>query len=222
MPTVAKDRSTKKLSEQIYELMRKDIIECTLEPGELLEETVITERYQIGRTPFREACHWLEAEGLIEIIPHRGCFVGSFSNKDINDLFELRMIVEPQVAELACLRSHAAQLQILEKNIAEAQRLTKSKRPNTNPNINWNSMGFHVELAKLTQNQELQNVIEAIHTKLMRIVMFTARRTPENFPFNAIHPEIYEAVRAGKPADARKAMIKDVESARKWISDFGR
>ena len=101
--------------------------------GSCWKRRVITERYQIGRTPFREACHWLEAEGLIEIIPHRGCFVGSFSNKDINDLFELRMIVEPQVAELACLRSHDAQLQVLEKNIAEAERLTRSKRPNYQP-----------------------------------------------------------------------------------------
>src|SRR6187401_2390886 len=138
MATITKERSTKKLSEQIYELMRKDIVECNLEPGELLEETVITDRYQIGRTPFREACHWLEAEGLLEIVPHRGCFVASFSNKDVNDLFELR----------------------LKKNISEAQRLTKAKKPNTNPNINWNSMEFHVEVAKLTQNQELQGVIE--------------------------------------------------------------
>lgn len=222
MPSISKDRSTKKLSEQIYELMRKDIMECSLEPGELLEESVITERYQIGRTPFREACHWLEAEGLIEIVPHRGCFVASFSSKDVNDLFELRMILEPQVAELACLRSHPTQLQSLEKNIAEAQRLTKAKKPNTNPNINWNSMEFHVEVGKLTQNLEVQNVIEGIHSKLMRIVMFTARRTPENYPFNAVHPEIYEAIRAGKSADARKAMIKDIEGARKWISDFGR
>jgi len=222
MATITKERSTKKLSEQIYELMRKDIVECNLEPGELLEETVITDRYQIGRTPFREACHWLEAEGLLKIVPHRGCFVASFSNKDVNDLFELRLIVEPQVAELASVRNQAGQLLRLEKNISEAQRLTKAKKPNTNPNINWNSMEFHVEVAKLTQNQELQGVIEGIHTKLMRIVMFTARRSPENYPFNSIHPEIYEAIRTGKSADARKAMIRDIEGARKWISDFGR
>jgi len=110
----------------------------------------------------------------------------------------------------------------LEKNISEAQRLTKAKKPNTNPNINWNSMEFHVEVAKLTQNQELQKVIEGIHTKLMRIVMFTTRRSPENYPFNSIHPEIYEAIRTGKSAEARKAMIRDIEGARKWISDFGR
>jgi DNA-binding GntR family transcriptional regulator len=94
MPTIVKSRPTKRLSGQIYEMMRKDIIECNLEPGELLEESVITDRYQIGRTPFREACHWLEAEGLLEIVPHRGCFVASFSNKDVNDLFELRLALQ--------------------------------------------------------------------------------------------------------------------------------
>ena len=66
---VATERGTKKLSQQIYELLKRDIVECRLEPGQLLEETAISERYQIGRTPFREACHRLEAAGLVEIVP---------------------------------------------------------------------------------------------------------------------------------------------------------
>jgi DNA-binding GntR family transcriptional regulator len=217
-----REHGTKKLSEQIYELLRKDIIECNLEPGDLLEESVITERYKIGRTPFREACHWLEAQGLIEIVPHRGCFVASFSNKDINDLFELRLIVEPQVAELACQRKKDDVMEALESNLSEARRLTKVKKANANPNINWNSMDFHVQVSRLTQNRELEDLIENIHTKLMRIVMFTALRTPENYPFNAVHPEIYEAIRAGRASEARKAMIKDILGAREWISTFGR
>jgi DNA-binding GntR family transcriptional regulator len=52
--------------------------------------------------------------------------------------------------------------------------------------------------------------------------MFIVRRKPENYPFNSTHPEIYEAIGTGDATEARKAMICDIESARKWISDFGR
>jgi DNA-binding GntR family transcriptional regulator len=214
------ERGTKKLSERIYELLKKDIIECVLEPGELLDEFSINRRYQIGRTPFRESCHRLEAEGLIEIVPHRGAFVASFSTKDIGDLLELRLMVEPGVADLACQRALPSEFGVLEENLAECERLLK-KRSHSIPEINWNNKDFHVGVARLTYNQELINAVEGIHNKLMRIIMLAARRSPENYPFNQIHSDIYEAIKRGKAAEARKLMITDIENAREWIKDFG-
>src|SRR5580698_7433110 len=130
-----KERYNQKLSQQIFELLRKDIIECTLEPGQLLEGTAISERYQIGRTPFREACQRLESAGLVEIFPHRGAFVASFSHRNISDLFELRMVVEPEIAALACQRSNADNLKALEDNITESKQLLKSSDPRLVPEI---------------------------------------------------------------------------------------
>jgi DNA-binding GntR family transcriptional regulator len=217
-----KSPPNKKLSEQIYERLRKDIIECVFDPGALLEEAFVTERYQIGRTPFREACHWLEAEGLLEIVPHRGCFVASFSNKDITDLFETRLMIEPPVAELAAQRSDPSQLGDLVKNLTEAVRIRRARGVDVALEVNWNSMDFHVQVAVLTQNQELQGLVENLQTKLMRIIMFTARRTPQNYPLDSIHPEIFDAIRKQKPSEARRWMIKDLERAREWVRDFGR
>ena len=216
-----KERYTQKLSEQICAMLRKDIIECTLEPGQLLENSAISERYQIGRTPFREACQRLESAGLVEIVPHRGAFVASFSYRDISNLFELRMIVEPEIAALACQRGSGSNLEELVENIAEFQRLTKTGAPWLVPEINWNSKNFHLAVARLTQNKELVSVVEGIQDKLMRIMIFTARRSPQNIPLNAIHPRILEAIRGGKPADAREWMTKDIKQAWDWVRDFG-
>lgn len=222
--TLTREPSTKKLSQQIYELLKKDIVECRLEPGQLLEEASISERYEIGRTPFREACQRLAAAGLVEIVPHRGAFVASFSYEDVSDLFELRMIVEPSVAELACQRSQGSTIEALEENIAEWERLMKKKLsvPGLVPEINWNSRKFHLEVARLTRNKELINTIETIQAKLMRIIIFTARRSPQNYPFNAVHPEILDAIRGGKAVEARNLMTKDVKQAWEWIRNFGR
>jgi DNA-binding GntR family transcriptional regulator len=220
--TTPKENHNKKLSAQVYDFIKHDILECTLEPGQLLEEATVSERYQIGRTPFREACPRLEAEGLIEIVPHRGVFVASFSTQDINDLFELRLVVEPTVAELACSRRQEGDLKRLEVNLVDCARLRKKQRSKVIPEINWNSQDFHVQVARLTRNRELMDVVEHIHDKLMRIIVFTARRSPDDYPFNAIHAEIFEAIARGKGGEARKLMTQDIEHARQWVREFGR
>jgi len=126
----------RRLSETLYELLKKDIIECKLEPGELVEESFVIEHYRIGRTPFREACQRLEAEGLIEIVPHRGVYVASFSNQGVKELFEWRLIVEPAVAELACERASADDIKGLDGNLQENARLIKNRKNNFVSEIN--------------------------------------------------------------------------------------
>ena len=223
MPTTTRsEHGVKKLSAQVYELLKHDILECTWEPGQVLDEAIVSERYQIGRTPFREACHRLEAEGLIEIVPHRGSFVGSFSAKDIGDLFELRLVVEPSVAEMACTRRQPSDLKRLEVNLKDCARLRKSKRAQVIPELNWNSQDFHVQVARLARNAELVELVERIHSKLMRILVFTARRSPNDYPFNAIHAEIFDAIVRGKGSEARKLMVRDIEQAQHWVLAFGR
>lgn len=214
-------RYSQKLSRQIYELLKKDIVECNLEPGQLLEGAVICERYQIGRTPFREACQQLETAGLVEIIPYRGAHVASFSFRDISDIFEARLMLEPEVAALASQRRLENKLEELEANIAEGKTLTRTGAPPLVPEINLNSKNFHLGVAQLTQNKELVNAVEGIHDKLMRIVIFTARRSPQTYPFNSIHPQILDAIRRGDAAGAREWMIKDIKEAWDWVRDFG-
>jgi DNA-binding GntR family transcriptional regulator len=219
MGLASKERG-RRLSETLYELLKKDIIECKLEPGELVEESFVVEHYQIGRTPFREACQRLEAEGLIEIVPHRGVYVASFSNQDIKDLFEWRLIVEPAVAELACERASAGDIKGLDENLQENARLIKNRKSNFVSEINWNSRDFHARIARATRNLELVSAVENIHNKLMRIIMFTTQRSPEDFSFNSVHSEIFEAIKRGKVPEVRKAMTKDIEFAHQWIREF--
>ena len=218
----SRQQNPKTLSAQLYELIKHDILECTLEPGQLIEETTIVERYRIGRTPFREVCPRLEAEGLIEIVPHRGIFVASVSNKDIIDLFEFRLVVEPAIAEMACLRRQPGDMKRLEVNLKDCARLRRGKRAQMIPELNWNSQDFHVQVARLARNLELVEVVERIHNKLMRILVFTARRSPDDYPFNAIHAEIFEAIVRGKGAEARRLMVRDIEQAQQWVHDFGK
>jgi DNA-binding GntR family transcriptional regulator len=225
MPSSARspERTTgKKLTEQIYELLKTDIIECRLEPGELLLESAVRERYSIGHTPFREACHRLAAEGLIQILPHRGYYVASFSKRDIRDLFELRLKLEPWAAELACQRGQPQDLARLEEVVGRIARLSEERPPQSFREVNRSSMEFHVGVARLSGNLELQNIIESLHTKLMRIIMFTTLRSPEDELIDPCHAQILDAIRAGNPREARRLMVKDIVTTRDWIKGLTR
>jgi DNA-binding GntR family transcriptional regulator len=157
---------------------------------------------------------------LVEIVPHRGVYVASFSNQDTKDLFEWRLIVEPAAAELACERAAKDEIKGLEENLQENARLIKNRKSGFVPEINWNSRDFHTRIARATRNRELISAVESIQNKLMRIIVFTTRHSPEDFNFNWVHPEILEAIKRGKSSEGRKAMTKDIESAHQWIREF--
>jgi DNA-binding GntR family transcriptional regulator len=212
-----KKKPTVKLSEQIYQLLKRDIIECVYEPGETLQEAAVRDNYNIGHTPFREACARLKAEGLIQIVPHRGYFVAPFSPSLIQDLFELRLMIEPKASYLACQRQNPLQLAKLEQNLNESKRLSRGTEAENVPKIVWNSIEFHTTLALMTGNQELASFVENLHHRLMRLIILIAKRRPPTFGFNAVHYQIFEALRDRDAERVQKLMDEDLNHTRAWI-----
>lgn len=89
------------LSEKIAMTIRNNIIKGIIKPGERLVEPKLSEMLGISRTPIREALRLLEMEGFIEIIPRRGAIVTTLTRKDIDDIFTIKMRLEPLASSLA-------------------------------------------------------------------------------------------------------------------------
>ena len=88
--------------------LRRRILDGTLPAGFQLRQDLLAEELGISRIPIREALVQLEAEGLVRIIPHRGAVVSELSLSEIEELFELRALIEPHL-----LRRSAALLKFL-------------------------------------------------------------------------------------------------------------
>ncbi len=84
--------------------LRAMIVDGVLLPGERLGERELSERFAISRTPLREALKVLAAEGLVELLPHRGARVTRLSAEDLRHSFELTGALEALAGELACAR----------------------------------------------------------------------------------------------------------------------
>lgn len=90
-----------KISEEITEILRDDILAGIYKPRQRLIEEELSERFFVSRTPIREALKRLETAGLIEIEPYKGAFIADIDLNEIRDSYELRCVLESFVTEHA-------------------------------------------------------------------------------------------------------------------------
>ena len=90
------------LRESILETIRDAIIRGALKPGEKVAEPELAERFGISRTPIREAFRQLESEGYLTVIPRKGAVVVSFSERDVDEFYAIKSILEGYAARRAC------------------------------------------------------------------------------------------------------------------------
>jgi DNA-binding GntR family transcriptional regulator len=85
------------LSSAIAEQLRQGILSGTHAAGSQLRQDALAAQYGVSRIPVREALFQLEAEGLVQIAPHKGAIVSTFSRAEVDDVFDLRVLLEPRL-----------------------------------------------------------------------------------------------------------------------------
>lgn len=88
-----------KISEEIAEALRDDILSGVYHPRERLVEEELSEKFFVSRTPIREALRQLEAAGLVKIEPYKGTFVADADLEKIKDIYELRSVLDGFLVE---------------------------------------------------------------------------------------------------------------------------
>ncbi|MDR1518768.1 MAG: GntR family transcriptional regulator [Planctomycetota bacterium] len=102
---------------KVHRYLFEEIIYNRLKPGSALSEAEIAAALNISRTPVREALMILESEGIITRYPSRGCFVARITVRDVEEIFELRSVLEVQALRNSIGRIQDKQLTNLEKRL---------------------------------------------------------------------------------------------------------
>ena len=103
------------LREVVFNTLRQAILKGELKPGERLMEIALAEKLGVSRTPIREAMRKLELEGLVVMVPRRGAQVANITEKDLNDVLEVRITLENMAIEKACANMTDADIRKLEQ-----------------------------------------------------------------------------------------------------------
>ena len=111
------------LRDRVYQLLRDAILSCELQPGQELREQILAERYHVSRSPIRDSLLRLEQENLVTVLPRQGYRVNPISLSDAEDIFGLRLLLEPACASAAAKADDTA-LQVLDRfrGIADTER----------------------------------------------------------------------------------------------------
>src|ERR1700754_2659197 len=99
----------------VYGELRRRLMAGAFLPGERLLEEHIAKELDVSRTPVRQAIERLEADGLVKRDGRRGTVVLGWLDRDINEAFELRLLLEPYAARAAAMRATPAQIDLLEE-----------------------------------------------------------------------------------------------------------
>ena len=207
---------TSSLTERTYQILRREILSCVLEPGSEVSEADIAERLSVSKTPVREALGRLRADGFVVTFPRRGYQIVPLTIADMNELFDMRRIVEGGCGELAAERITDEELDALEK-LADAG-LDRNVNSSLDNFIAANRE-FHLAIGRATGSKRLQELIFKQLDELERFFYIGARMRDISSEVKADHHRIVESLRKRDPVATRKIMIEHNEATRRGLFD---
>lgn len=205
-------RSPEPLSGNAYQLIRKDILQNKFAAGEKLTEQVLCDRYEMSRTPVREALRQLELEGLIETIPNRGAFVVGLSPQNLRDLYDMRKDYEILAVRWAIERMSDEDLFRLEEAYEFMEFYTMKGEADKMLNINTQ---FHELIYAAAGNRILQNTLSTYQAYIKLTKTNTAYVDGYLEEVLKEHKAIFEAFKKRDPEAGAKATAVHMDNAKK-------
>ena len=201
------------LGDQAYQLIKKDIIQCRLAPGAEISETALTKIYGLGKAPIRAALLRLSQDNLISSVPRRGYFVTPITIRNIQELYELRLDLEPAAAKRATSRCDIRNLMSLCKSLRYSDDGTNKLK------FLEAHCEFHVAIARAAGNERITQLIASLLHDMARIIHFgefAPNRGAEDLDVDhrvqqRQHEAIVESLAAGDPEVVEKVMRDHIE-----------
>lgn len=201
-------------AERAYEVVRGGILDGTFALGSRLPEEDVAARAEVSRTPVREALRRLAAEGFVTFIPNRGAQVASWSEGDLQEIFELRALLESHAAGLAAARITPAQLVTMHDLADQMEQAAGRATARALDRIAELNTAFHRTVLAAAESPRLRTLLETV------IVMPLVHRTFHRYTPAALarsmhhHRELLAAFGAADGAWASTVMRTHVLAAR--------
>lgn len=202
-----------KAVDSAYRAIREGILAGTFAQGSHITARQLAEATGLSRTPVREAMRGLEAEGLITLIPNRGAFVARWTEKEIKQIYELRVLLESFAAQVAAERITDEQRDELQELAAEMGRLVEQRPVDIEAVAEVNDR-FHKGVLEACGNPRLRDLLGTITELPLQLSTFR-RYSVEELRRSAMqHAELVSALMVRDGDWARGVMTAHIRSAR--------
>lgn len=186
---------------RVFHKLRDDILSGKYEEHEELKEVAIGEELGVSRTPVREAFRQLELEGLIQIIPNKGAYVTGITEKDVQDIYMIRSLLEGLCARWATEHITKEQMEEMEENIYLAKFHAQKGHLDQLAELDNR---FHDIMYEACNSKMLEHQLKDFHQYVLRVRKKTLNNANRGPKSNEEHEQIMEAIKAGDADLAEK------------------
>jgi len=190
--------------EYVLRVLKKNIIECALKPGQMLSENALTEELNVSRTPVREALVELSKIDLIEVLPKRGSRVTKINYALVEESNFARKVLEKAIVEICCDLEKPQDFFRLEENLKLQKRFLYMSNQSRLLELDDE---FHQLLFQMSKKSHVYDYLEDIRIPFDRIrylsllVIFDLQTVND-------HIEILNAIRQRNKEEALAVMDK--------------
>jgi len=195
--------------------VRHRILDGTYEPGAVIRESRIAAELGVSRTPVREAFRRLEQEGLVTVMPNKGAVVAGITEKDIEDIYTVRALIEGLAAKWAAAHITSQQLAELEELLEQMDRAAAANDYRT-----WRELDsrFHEVIYEASHSVPLELVLSTFHAYLRRARLDSLASPGRMRQSAEEHAAIVAAIKEGDPEMAAHALAEHARSAAEnWL-----
>ncbi|GAB6902228.1 GntR family transcriptional regulator [Kineosporia succinea] len=196
------DRSNLTLADQVEARLREQIVQGHFSPGVRLNEGEIAQSLGTSRGPVREALRRLEHHGLVTVEPHRGAFVRRLDLAEVRELFEVRIALESEAADLAASRLDRTGTSLL----LDLQHHAEHEVSQGQQTVVFDRHDLHEAIVRLAGNQRLAQAVTQINVELRLARSRSGADGPRTKHAAHEHRLLVEQLTAGDRAGAARAM----------------
>jgi DNA-binding GntR family transcriptional regulator len=201
LETLAGDRST--LTTRALEALRAAIVDGRLEAGERYSVAQLAERFGVSRTPVRDALLVLERQGVVRFERNRGVRVLETTAHDLEEVFELRLLLEVPATRRACELLSADDLAALDHELAAMSALAREGDEGA---FMAHDKAFHEVILRASGNRRLTTIVSQLRDHVRFRGASTVGRSRDLDAIRSEHVAILEALHARDPRAAADAM----------------
>ena len=198
------------LEEKVYTTLEQQILSGEFKEGESLTEVKLAKALGVSRTPVREALQRLDREGLIKLVPNKGAIVLGISEKDLIDIYKIRMRLEGLAARIAAENANEE----LRRNLTENVDLTSFYMQKGNiEKLKDLDSDFHDIIYRSCESRMLGKTLSELHryiSSYRKLSLASEGRLKNSLEE---HREICEAIEKGNADAADSLMSAHVERA---------
>ena len=204
----------KTVSNYVLDTIRNQILEGYYLPGSRLDQRALADDLKVSLIPVRESLRQLEAEGWVNLYPHRGAFVATLSPDELQEIYLIRGNLEELITQLAAPSLSPETLKRLGSLIVQMEQATKAREAEKLLVLNRD---FHFTIYEVAHRPLLMQMIVGLWDRSTRYRKFYTHLLDRSAQALAEHKQIYAACKANDPIAAGQAVKNNVNQTTKGI-----